>query len=336
MNSKRIQRLKELIEYVNSNQQELRYTSLDRFARMHNVSYETVKKDLALLAYAALPGPEGFNLKYIPKSYRKDVKQVWELIGISGKRNPEINHKQAQRAASLFLLHTPSIDVERFSFLGPQTPEIKQMQKEFAREIEQVIEAVKGMRVHPARAYLDAWRIAGVKLHDEIKKAVAGKNTEKEVEKIWRTNLYKVKAAVEYESFRSEYMNLLQRKYKVSEKKTLAGQSLPVSLPVIMKERNVPASTEKDAELVWQRLVSDIKNMRRWYWPGRRNPLPRNIKKQVENWFNSMSSAEQRRALNSKDPFIRFMARSALRLGNADKMYAKAKEMEGRLKRKRR
>ena len=329
MDARRIKRLQELIDYVNQHSRELRYVSLERFAREHGVSYETVKKDLAVLAYASIPGPEGFNLKYVPRTYRKEVRQLWSMMGIKGQGPGVIDHRTAQRAASIFLLHTPKIDVERFSMVGPQTPEIRRMQAEFAKSIEEVVEAVKDLRVHPARAYLDAWRIAGVKLHEEIERVMRESGGDvREVERVWRSNLYKLRAAVEYESFRSEYMKLLQREHKVSGRKTLAGQSLPVSLPVMMEERGVPARTAEDADRVWQRLLSDIKNMRRWYRPGGRNPLPRNIKKQVERWFLSLSPEERMRALSSEDPFIRFMARSALRLKNADRLYAKAKEIE--------
>ncbi len=351
MDRKRLERLKELVDYVHENRDEIRYASLERFARLHNVSYETVKRDLALLAYALLPGPEGYNLKYVPKSYRREVRELWSLFGWKkdekGRKRLDLSRpgfvdpQKAKEAASIFLLHTPVIDLERFAFLGPQTPEIRRIQKEFAKEIDRISWALQKMTVHPARAYLDAWRIAGVKLHEEIERALREAPPGKEAEavrKVWEANLYRVRAAAEYEEFRSEYVNLFQRKHLVSQRKTpplkvaddgsIIGQSLPVSLPSFMEARGVRAKTEEDADRVWQRIISDIKNLRRWYWPGRRNPLPRKLKKEVESWFYSMPREKRAEAIRSPDPFIRFLANSAVRLRTADRLYAKAKQIE--------
>ncbi len=333
MHPKRKKRLVELINLMNSFPEGIRYSVLSDFAKKKGVSYETIKNDLIALSYATIPGPKGFNLVYVPRSYRKKVRDIWSLFTetkevINGHKrraflDGEISFSEAQKAAVEFLMHTPYMDIERFRMISPTNEKILDIQDKFAKELGNLIATVKERNVHPVRAHQDAWRIAGVKIHKEIEnvvKKVPEDKLEPILEKIWEMNLHKVRAALHYQSFITKYLNLLQREYKVG--RSMEGSSLPVTLPIFMKVRSVPLDPEK----IWKRLESDIKNLRRWYWPSRRKVIPRNLKESIKALPENIPKDK------FNDPFIKAMLDAYTHLDVGDYFYKKAKKIEREIK----
>ncbi len=331
MRAKRKERIKSLIALMNSVPGGIRYSILSDFAKKHGVSYETIKEDLVILSYATIPSPRGFNLVYVPRSYRKGVRDVWSMFNetkeeVGGKRrrtfqNGELIFSEAQTAAVEFLMHTPDIDIERLRLLGPVNDKIIGLQKKFVDELKNLTVTVTERGVHPVRAHLDAWRIAGVKVHKEIENALrkAPPNLQVDIiEKIWEMNLHKARAARHYQSFITKYLNLLQKEYGVSKPAPKNIEQLPDTLPIFMEARNLP----KGEDAIWKRLRSDVKNLRRWYWPSRRRAIPKNLKGAVRNLPYYIPKDKW------EDPFIKAMLDAYTHLDIGDYFYKKAKDIE--------
>lgn len=142
----RKRRMKELVDWVKATKETPRKTSLSHFAEKHRVDYNTVKKDLRALSYASKPGPRGYDLRYIPKSYRKDVEKLWNEFKGDKKhgfeRGGEIDINKAREASDTFLKHHPQEDVERLTELCES--EVKEEEKGRLRELaEEVAEKYK-------------------------------------------------------------------------------------------------------------------------------------------------------------------------------------------------
>ena len=72
LGKKRLQRIKEMIDWLEQNRDALRFEALSDFARSHRVTYDTIKQDAYALAYATIPDPKGgFNLTFVPRSHIK-------------------------------------------------------------------------------------------------------------------------------------------------------------------------------------------------------------------------------------------------------------------------
>ena len=259
---------RELIDLVLKTPQNIRFDTLDSFAKRRGLSYDRVKKMMEVLAYAS----EG-ELKRVPKSIRSDVRNTKNEI-IKGR----ISAKDAEEASRIFLSRTPLVDIERLNrqFLT-HDPEVIGLQRRVAENAEKMMERMIRAGVHPVRAYSQTWSLVGRTLHNDIHKAlgtVPKEHVNEVMTNIWRKNLIESQAHRQYENARLRYMNLL-RGYITKP------QALPIDLPAFMRRRGI----EKNADKYWQRLDSDLKNVQRFPRPGAERPFPKEVKVVVKEMY---------------------------------------------------
>ncbi|RLG21082.1 hypothetical protein DRN74_03535 [Candidatus Micrarchaeota archaeon] len=290
ISKKRLDRIDDLVSFLNQHKDGLRYDLLNNFARRHGVSYEVVKRDALLLAYATIPSHRGYNLKYVPKEYRKEVRWLWkEIFGIRGGKK-KMDRAAAWRASHVFLEHTPYMDLERvkrefdlkqmlggefyqknIDWLSEEEAQIHEMQREMARELKKISEESKAeLEEHMVRKYSDAWLVMGRKIHKELaelKKAKERGAFRDEIEylqaikDIWRANLYEVKASKDYEAFRTNLLKALRKEFKIQHKAVVKKganpkkQSTPLSSLFFKALRETPfpkeAKYDEEARKMW-------------------------------------------------------------------------------------
>ncbi len=173
--ARRMARIKDLVETIPKElvREKLRYDVLNELARRHGIDYETLKRDLYILAYAFFPKKVGTSEKQVPivevpKNLRADVKTLREFA-----RKGSIDPEKARKAAQAFLEHAPWVDVERITREhGIKDEEIIQRAREISKWLERVYTTrMYGWKVHPAKAYAFAWNLMGRKIHQELENA---------------------------------------------------------------------------------------------------------------------------------------------------------------------
>jgi len=314
-----VQLYKELIDLIIKTPQNIRYDTLDLFAKKHGLSYDWVKKRAEVLAYATHKD----SLLKVPKSIRQDVKNVADEINAG-----RIPAREAEEASKIFLSKTPLIDLERMNrTYKTEDKEILGMQEKIAQNAEILVKRMIKEGIHPVRAYSLAWSLTGRKLNYEIPKAlekVPKEQLPEVIKSIWHVNFLKSQASIHYETAKLDYLNLLKSfkgKAKAPTPDEIKGPYRPLSLVPFMASRGVPKSLEEFE----RRLESDRKNIQRFPRPGAERPFPRDIKRIAidEHKFYSY-----REAPKSKDPLQRTLLDLGKKLYVADKIYRNAKQIE--------
>jgi hypothetical protein len=330
LSNKRLTRMKKLIDWLEEKKDELRFESLSDFAALRGVSYDTVKQDAYVLAYASIPGPRGYNLTDIPRSHRADVKKVRNTM-----RAGLLHILKARKASEIFLEHAPDIDVERLNMIYRiDDPMVKRQQKMITNILRKIMEEKESLGVHKVRAYSSAWNSVGEKIHYEIKKALgigAGRDLDPVVKDmvkdIWHANMHRAQAQGEYEGFRVDYLKKLsemgaKRPLRMDRPK---GEWLPATTPAFLVGRTGFVWNPEEAEKVWKRFVSDYKNLRRHHRPAAVRAIPRNLRQSLI-WIADLPPSERQRL--SRDPFFGLLVKSGERLSHANSLYSKSKRIE--------
>ena len=305
----------ELIDLIIKTPQNIRYDTLDMFAKRHGLSYDWVKKRAEVLAYAT----HG-ELARVPKSIRQDVRNIKEEMA-----KGSISPKAAEEASLVFLSKTPLIDLERLNRqYRTEDKEILNMQERLAKNTEIILKKMVESGVHPVRAYSLAWSMTGRKLNYEIPRALEAVPKDKlpsVMKDIWAVNFKKSNASVHYETARLDYLNMLRGFKRKAKTAYDTGPHRPIALPEFMQKRGVP----KSLEAIEQRLESDRKNVQRYPRPGKERPFPRDVKGIAID--ERMAFGDQ--SLSSvRDPFKKKLLELGTRLRAADKMYREAKLLE--------
>jgi hypothetical protein len=310
---------RELIDLIVKTPQNIRYDTLDFFAKRHGLSYDWVKKRAEVLAYAT----EKESLRKVPKSIRQDVSNVRDEIE-SGRISPA----EAREASKIFLSKTPLIDLERMNrTYKTEDKEILGMQTRIAQNAETLVKRMIKDGVHPVRAYSLAWSLTGRKLNYEIPKALERVPKDKlpeVIKNIWHVNFLKSQASVHYETAKLDYLNLLRSfkgKARAPTPEEIKGPYMPLSMVQFLGRRNVP----KDLESFERRLESDRKSVQRFPRPGVERPFPRDIKRIAIDEHKFYASKDTSKI---KDPLQRTLLDLGRRLYAADKTYRDAKQLE--------
>jgi len=305
---------KELIDLVIKTPNNLRFDTLDSFAKRHGLSYGWVKKRAEALMYASYGG----NFTKMPKTMRQDIKNIQEEM-----KSGAILVADAKRASNILITRTPLMDLERLNreYVSSDL-EVLGMQKKIAEKLERLMERMINSGVHPVRAQARAWSLIGKKLHYELPKAIkeVPKNKLDEVIKnIWRANFLNSQAQYQYESARLDYMTLL-RSYLNQPSK------LSAKTPQFMAMRGIP----RDADKIMQRYESDLKDVTGYDRPGgkRKRYIPTDVKRFVLNSLPLYRNGLRIDSRHIEDPFEKKLVEIGKHLKAGDKIYGHAKEIE--------
>jgi hypothetical protein len=306
----------ELIDLIIKTPQNLRYDTLNLFAKRHGLSYDQVKRRAEILAYATRKE----TLSKVPKSIRQDVRNVmYELA--SGR----ISLKEADEASINFLSKTPLMDVERLNRdYKSEDEEILGMQLKIAKNAETMMQRMIKTGVHPVRAYSVAWSMIGRKLHYEIPKTlerVPKENIPEVIKDVWRVNFKKSQASLQYETARLDYLDMLKGFKRQPASLRDMGPHWPIAMPAYMKNRNI----ERNADAIAQRLESDRKNLQRFSRPGAERAFPRDIKRIAIEEYKFHKNEDWSKI---RDPFKIRIMELGRRLHSADVAYHDAKQLE--------
>jgi len=307
---------RELIDLINKTPQNLRYDTLNMFAKRHNISYDQIKRKAEVLAYAT----RNETLAKVPKSVRQDVRNVMDEIA-SGRISP----KEADEASVNFLSKTPLMDVERLNRdYKSEDEEVRGMQLKIAKNAETMMQRMIKTGVHPVRAYSVAWSMIGRKLHYEIPRTlekVPKESIPGVIKDVWRVNFKKSQANLQYETARLDYLDMLKsfKRQPASPKDT--GPHWPIVLPGYMKNRNV----EKNMDAIARRLESDRMNVQRFSRPGAERAFPRDIKRIAIEEYKFHKNEDWSKI---HDPFKIRIMELGRRLHSADVAYRDAKQLE--------
>jgi hypothetical protein len=314
-----VQLYRELIDLINKTPQNLRYDTLNLFAKRHNLSYDQIKRRAEVLAYAT----HKETLAKVPKSIRQDVRNVMDEIA-SGRISP----KEADEASVNFLSKTPLMDVERLNReYRSEDEEVLGMQLKIAKNAETMMQRMIKTGIHPVRAYSVAWSMIGRKLNYEIPKTlerVPKENVPQVIKDIWHVNFLKSQASLHYETAKLDYLNLLKSfkgKARAPTPAEIKGPYRPLSLVQFMVNRGVPKSLEEFE----RRLESDRKNVQRFPRPGAERPFPRDIKRIAIEDYKFYGTKDLPKI---KDPLKRTLLELGGKLRAADKAYRDAKKLE--------
>ena len=348
----RKERIKELINWMQATKDTPRRVSLSHFAEKKNLNYDTVKKDARALSYASKTGPKGYDLRFVPKKYKKDVEKLWnefekkeESRKRRFKQGGEIDINEARKASNTFLKHHPEEDVERLKELcidevsDQARREVEKKADLMAKHLVEKEEKKAKTGVHPAKIYSQVWGgEAGKKIHKEIEeklkelKDAPQRKKDQVIKKMWEANLQKVRAAKYYEEFRNEYLKQLKElgtTQKVS--KELKAQKPPRWMKEWVAEREGKKAKEIKAKEVWQRLINDYKNLRKYNKPGKPAKIPKELKesvKNIEKFRQHLSEKEKR------EKFMRALKDQSQNIKLGDEWYSLAKKKEKAMKEK--
>jgi len=306
--AKSIKTYTDLIDTVIKKQDNLRFDTLDSFAKEHNLSYDWIKERAEVLSYASHAG----DFRKIPKTLRQDVRNVREEL-----RKGTLSLKDVQDASNILLRKTPLVDIERLNrqFLM-HDEKVLGTQGKIAERVEKTMKMMTDSGVHPVRAYNLAWSRIGRTLHHEIPKAVSAAPRDKVgnvIERIWTLGYQKAQANHHYTDAGLRYSRLLEGHLK-------KPKSLPTTLQYFMRERGI-----KDSKLYEQRLESDYKNVKRFPRPGAERPFPRDVKSLAKDryleqkWLNLPKP---------KNEFDQELAEIGKKLRAGDVIWRSAKELE--------
>jgi len=307
---------RELIDLIIKTPQNLRYDTLNLFAKRHNLSYDQIKRRAEVLAYAT----HKETLAKVPKSVRQDVRNVMDEIA-SGRIPP----KEADEASVNFLSKTPLMDVERLNRdYRSEDEEVLGMQLKIAKNAEIMMQRMIKTGVHPVRAYSVAWSMIGRKLHYEIPKTlekVPKESIPEVIKDVWRVNFKKSQANLQYETARLDYLDMLKSFKRQPASSRDAGPHWPTALPEYMKNRNV----EKNMDAIARRLESDRMNVQRFSRPGAERAFPRDVKRIAIEEYKFHKNEDWSKI---RDPFKIRMLELGRRLHSADVAYRDAKQLE--------
>jgi hypothetical protein len=168
-----MERLNRLIDWVidDRNRLKMRYDSLSDFAEKNGVTYDTAKTYMYALAYATMKKPDGeaTTKNDVPEEHRELFESISDAIG-----KGRLDKAKAEDAASVFLRHSPEMDIDRFL---KDAPRKDRELKEKARQVASLVERIKDGRMsrwkaHEARAYGRAWTWMGDWMHRKLPHAL--------------------------------------------------------------------------------------------------------------------------------------------------------------------